>query len=808
MAGPGHRPYVAGPARVSLRSPGVAVPGRASASARCRGGTAVRSRSAPVHVIVAGARTPMGRLLGGLKDFSGADLGGVAIKARAGAGRGHRRPGRLRDHGPGAAGRRRPDHRPPGRGQGRHPDGRAGADHQQGLPVRPRRHRAGRPADPRRRVRDRRRRRHGVDDQRPAPAAEVARGLQVRRRHDASTRWPTTGCSARSTRPAMGAARPRRYNAATRSSTREEQDAFSARVAPAGRRRRWKNGLFDDEIVAGGDPAAQGRPDRGLRGRGHPRRHHRRVAGRLRPAFSKDGTITAGSASQISDGAAAVVVMSRAKAEELGLDVARRDRRPRRRRRPGRDPAGAAGERDRARPASKEGITPADLDLVEINEAFAAVGIASTRDARHRRRQGQRQRRRDRARPPDRHVRRPARAAPGARAEASRRRPRRGRAVRRRRPGRRPDRPRPERLTGEPTPARRGASTTSSRGPARATPRAVARLISLVEDASPPLREVDGRRSRRTPATRRSSASPGRPASASRRRRRRWSRASARGGKRVGVLAVDPSSPFSGGALLGDRVRMQEHATDPERLHPVDGLPRAPRRAGLGDARRRCGCSTPPAATSSSSRPSASASPRSRSPGSPTPPSCCWRPGMGDGDPGRQGRHPRDRRRLRRQQGRPRRRRRDRARPPADARARRSAREPGAWRPPIVKTVASRGEGIDELVGRDRQAPRAGSETSGELRAAGDPARARRDRGDRGRPRCAARWATCTAARRSTTSRRRWPPGRPTRTPPQRHSSPRSEAQPAGSFIPCNTPFAGLPGQRNGVEDQQTACYM
>lgn len=35
-------------------------------------------------------------------------------------------------------------------------------------------------------------------------------------------------------------------------------------------------------------------------------------------------------------------------------------------------------------------------------------------------------------------------------------------------------------------------------------------------------------------------------------------------GKRVGVLAVDPSSPFSGGALLGDRVRMQDHATDPE----------------------------------------------------------------------------------------------------------------------------------------------------------------------------------------------------------------------------------------------------
>ena len=72
-------------------------------------------------VIVAGARTPMGRLLGSLKDFSGADLGGFAIKAaleRAGR---RARPGRVRDHGPGAAGRRRPDPGPPGRRQGRHP---------------------------------------------------------------------------------------------------------------------------------------------------------------------------------------------------------------------------------------------------------------------------------------------------------------------------------------------------------------------------------------------------------------------------------------------------------------------------------------------------------------------------------------------------------------------------------------------------------------------------------------------------------------------------------------------------------------
>ena len=59
------------------------------------------SERTDTSVIVAGARTPIGRLLGGLKDLSAADLGGVAIKRRAGEGRRLRRPGRLRDHGPG-----------------------------------------------------------------------------------------------------------------------------------------------------------------------------------------------------------------------------------------------------------------------------------------------------------------------------------------------------------------------------------------------------------------------------------------------------------------------------------------------------------------------------------------------------------------------------------------------------------------------------------------------------------------------------------------------------------------------------------
>jgi LAO/AO transport system kinase len=93
--------------------------------------------------------------------------------------------------------------------------------------------------------------------------------------------------------------------------------------------------------------------------------------------------------------------------------------------------------------------------------------------------------------------------------------------------------------------------------------RAVARLISLVEDASPQLRAVA---SALAPLTGRAvviglTGSPGVGKSTS---TSLLVSAYRRLGKRVGVLAVDPSSPFSGGALLGDRVRMQEHATDPD----------------------------------------------------------------------------------------------------------------------------------------------------------------------------------------------------------------------------------------------------
>ena len=102
----------------------------------------------------------------------------------------------------------------------------------------------------------------------------------------------------------------------------------------------------------------------------------RRLA-ELRPAFAKDGTITAGTSSQISDGAAAVVVMSKAKAEELGLtwlaeigahgNVA------------GPDNSLQSQPSNAIAGVAKEGC-PADLDLIEINEAFASVGVQSMRD--------------------------------------------------------------------------------------------------------------------------------------------------------------------------------------------------------------------------------------------------------------------------------------------------------------------------------------------------------------------------------------------------------------------------------------------
>ncbi|MFF5128149.1 acetyl-CoA C-acetyltransferase [Streptomyces syringium] len=140
-----------------------------------------------------------------------------------------------------------------------------------------------------------------------------------------------------------------------------------------------KNGLFEAEITPVEIPQRKGEPvifskDEGIR----PETTVESLA-KLRPAFAKDGTITAGTSSQISDGAAAVVVMSKAKAEELGLEwiaeigahgnVAGPDNSLQS------QPSNAINHA-----LGKEGLTVDDLDLIEINEAFAAVAVQSMKD--------------------------------------------------------------------------------------------------------------------------------------------------------------------------------------------------------------------------------------------------------------------------------------------------------------------------------------------------------------------------------------------------------------------------------------------
>jgi acetyl-CoA C-acetyltransferase len=159
--------------------------------------------------------------------------------------------------------------------------------------------------------------------------------------------------------------------------SREDQDGFAARSHQRAAAAQ-KDGVFDEEIVAVSVPRRRGEPivvraDEGIR----PDTTADSLA-ELPAAFSRAGTITAGNASQISDGAAAVVVMAKAKAEELGLTwlaeigahatVA------------GPDSSLQLQPANATRKAlDKEGLDTGDLDLVEFNEAFAAVGLESGR---------------------------------------------------------------------------------------------------------------------------------------------------------------------------------------------------------------------------------------------------------------------------------------------------------------------------------------------------------------------------------------------------------------------------------------------
>ncbi|UUU30850.1 methylmalonyl Co-A mutase-associated GTPase MeaB [Streptomyces sp. CA-210063] len=226
-------------------------------------------------------------------------------------------------------------------------------------------------------------------------------------------------------------------------------------------------------------------------------------------------------------------------------------------------------------------------------------------------------------------------------------------------------------------------------------PRAVARLISLVEGASPQLREV---MAALAPLTGGAyvvglTGSPGVGKSTS---TSALVTAYRRAGKRVGVLAVDPSSPFSGGALLGDRVRMSEHASDPgvyirsmaTRGH-LGGLAwAAPQAIRVLDA---AGCDVVLVETVGVGQSEVEIASQADTS------VVLLAPGMGDGIQAAKAgileigdvyvvnKADRD---------------------GADATARElnhmlglgESRGPGDWRPPIVKTVAARAEGIDEVV--------------------------------------------------------------------------------------------------------------
>ncbi|MEV6064914.1 acetyl-CoA C-acetyltransferase [Nocardia sp. NPDC052001] len=325
-------------------------------------------------VIVSGARTPMGRLLGSLKDFSGSDLGGIAIKAALEKG---------------GVAPEQVDYVIMGQvltaGAGQIPARQAAVA--AGIPMDV-------PALTINKVCL-----SGINA--IALADQLIRAgeyeIVVAGGQESMTRAPHMLEKSREgfkygdvtlrdhmaydglhdifTDQAMGALTEQQNDVQT--VTREEQDAFAAashqRAAAA-----WKNGLFDDEVVPVAIPQRKGDPVQFASDEGIRADTTVESLSKLRPAFRKDGTITAGSASPISDGAAAVVVMSKEKAESLGLswiaeigsagvvagpDSTLQDQ-----------PANAI-----IKACAREGISPTDLDLVEINEAFAAVGVASTR---------------------------------------------------------------------------------------------------------------------------------------------------------------------------------------------------------------------------------------------------------------------------------------------------------------------------------------------------------------------------------------------------------------------------------------------
>ncbi|WP_168194560.1 acetyl-CoA C-acyltransferase [Antarcticibacterium arcticum] len=156
--------------------------------------------------------------------------------------------------------------------------------------------------------------------------------------------------------------------------SREDQDAFAIKSYERSAK-AWKEGKFDNEIVPVEVPQRKGDPVIFKEDEEFKNVQIDKIAS-LRPAFSKDGTVTAANASTINDGAAAVVLMSREKADELGLkalavikgfaDAAQ-------------EPKWFTTAPAKALPKAldKAGISKDDVDFFEFNEAFAVVGLAN-----------------------------------------------------------------------------------------------------------------------------------------------------------------------------------------------------------------------------------------------------------------------------------------------------------------------------------------------------------------------------------------------------------------------------------------------
>jgi acetyl-CoA C-acetyltransferase len=158
---------------------------------------------------------------------------------------------------------------------------------------------------------------------------------------------------------------------------RQEQDEWAARSHQRADR-AWESGVMADEVVTVALPQKRGEAVSVARDEGVRPGTTVEALGRLPGAFSKEGTITAGNASQISDGAAAVVVMSADRARERGLE-------------PLAEIVAHGMSADRftwlhtvpalalSNALKKAGLDASDLDLVEINEAFAAVALNASR---------------------------------------------------------------------------------------------------------------------------------------------------------------------------------------------------------------------------------------------------------------------------------------------------------------------------------------------------------------------------------------------------------------------------------------------